>query len=162
MSELLGVGTKRTKATILETPQNVTRSAIIPLSPSFCSDRMYNLKPLQGRFATDTCYADINSLCGNTCCQVYSHIVGFFDCYPKLNARGDSLRETLDDFVHYFGLPDHLTFDGLQSQVGKNTKFKKNLCRYRINHHIATLRQPNENPAEGVIREIKHCFNRSM
>ena len=73
---------------------------------------MYNLKRLQGRFATDTFFADMKSLHGNTCCQLYSHKVGFASCYPKLNAKGGSLGETLDDFVHDFGVSDHLTFDG--------------------------------------------------
>ena len=53
----------------------------------------------------------------------------------------------------------NLTFDGFQTQVGKNTRFN-NMNRYRINHHISALRQPNENPDEGAIREIKRRFNR--
>ena len=48
-------------------------------------------------------------------------------CYPKANAKGDSLGETLDDFVHDFGAPEHLTFDGFQSQMGKITHFNKSL-----------------------------------
>ena len=40
-----------------------------------------------------------------------------------------SIGETLDDIVHDFGVPENLTFDGFQYQVGKNRKFNKNLRR---------------------------------
>ena len=119
---------------------------------------MYNLKHLQGRFATDTCYDDMKSIHGNTCCQVDSHKVGFSACHPKPNTKRESLWETLDNFFHEFGVPEHLTFDGFKSQVGQNTKFNKNLRRYRIDHHISAPRWPNKNPAEGAIREIKRYF----
>ena len=99
---------------------------------------------------------------GKTCCQVYSHKVGFYACHPKLNARGDNIRETLDDFVHDFGVPEHLAFDGFQSQVWGNMNFNNNLCRYRIDHHISAPRRPNKNSAEGSIREIKRRFYRTM
>ena len=123
---------------------------------------MYNLKRLQGRFATDTFYADMKYLHGNTCCQVYSHKVGFYACYPKLNVKGGSLGEALDDFVHDFGVPEHVTFDCFQYQFGPNTKFNKNLRRYRIYHHISAPRRPNKNSDEGAIREIKSRFYRTM
>ena len=69
-----------------------------------------------------------------------------------------SLGETLDDFVDDFGASEHLTFDGFQSQVENNTKFFKNLCKYNVDHHVSAPRRPNENPAEGAIREIKYRF----
>ena len=84
----------------------------MPLSQRYRSYYMYNIKRLLGRFATDTFYADMKYLHGNTCCQVYSHKVGFCACYPKLNAKEGSLGESLDDFVHDFGVPEHVTFDG--------------------------------------------------
>ena len=108
---------------------------------------MYNPKRLQWRFATDTFYAGMKYFHGNIFCQVYSHKLGFSACYPNLNVKGGSIVETLDEFVHEFGVPEHLTFYIFQSQVGKNTKFNKNLCRYMIGRHIYAPRQPNENPA---------------
>ena len=71
---------------------------------------------------------------------------------------GDSLGQALDDFVHNFGAPMHLTFDGHQSQVGKKTWFFWGLHKYKIEHHVSSPRRPNENPAEGTIREIKRRF----
>ena len=84
----------------------------MPLIRRYRSDLMYNLKRLQGHFSTNTLFADMKSLHAKTCCQVYLHKVRFAACYPKLNAKGDSLVETLDDFVHDFGSPEHLTFYG--------------------------------------------------
>ena len=75
---------------------------------------------------------------------------------------GGGIGETLDDFVHDFGVPEHLTFDGFQSKVGENTKFNKNIRRYRINNHSSALRQPNKNTSKGAIRETKRRFYRTM
>ena len=116
---------------------------------------MYNLKRLQGCFAIDTFFSNMKSLHTNTCCQVYSHKVDFSICYPNLNTKGGSLGETLDDFVHDFGAPEHLTFNVFQSQVGKNANFFKNIRKYNIDHHVFSPLRPNEKPAEDAIREIK-------
>ena len=70
----------------------------------------------------------MKSLQANTCCQVYYHKVVFAACYPNLNAKGDSLGETLEHSVNEFGAPEHLTFDGFQSQVGNINNFFKNIC----------------------------------
>ena len=160
--ELWGIGPKRARATLLATTQMGICSAILPLTRRYRADRMYNIKRLDGKFATDTFYADMKSIHGNTCCQVYSHKVGFQACYPKINATGNSLGETLDDFVHDFCAPSHLTFDGHQSQVGKKTCFFKSLQKYRIDHHVWAPRRPNENPAEGTICELKRRFYTTM
>ena len=128
LAELWGIGPKRAKATLLTTTQNGIRSVILPLSWQYRADQMYNIKRSRGRFTTDTFFSDMRkSIHGNTCCQVFSHKVGFQACYLKPNAKGESLREALDDFVHDFGAPEHLTFDGHQSQVGKKTRFYKGI-----------------------------------
>ena len=58
----------------------------------------------------------------------YIHIqLGSLLATLSLMRGGGSLRETLDEFVHYFGVPEHLTFDGFQYQVRKNTKNGKPL-----------------------------------
>ena len=102
LSKLWHISPKRAKATFLGTTQHGIRSAILPLTRCYCADQMYNIKCLRGHFATDTFFADMKSLHGNTCCQIYLHKVGFAACYPKPNTKGDSLGKTLDDFVHEF------------------------------------------------------------
>ena len=141
------IGPNKARATIRVTTQNGVRSAIMPLSRRYRSDRMYNVKRLRGRFATDTVYAIEKSLHGNTCAQILSHKIGFSACYPMLSAKGDSVGNTLNDFVHDFGVSEHLTFDGAQVQVGKKTLFQPTLNKHRVKYHISAPRRPNENPA---------------
>ena len=94
LAELCYIGPKRDKAAMKATTQNLIQSSIIPLSRHYRSDQMYNLKILQGRFATDTFFSDIKSLHANTCCLVYLHEIGFAAFYPNLNVKGFSLGET--------------------------------------------------------------------
>ena len=77
--------------------------------------------------------------------------------YLKANTKGESLGKTLADFIHNFGAPEHLTFDGHQLHVGKNTRFYKGLRKYNI-EHVSVPRRPDENLAEGTIRELKPHF----
>ena len=162
LAELWQIGPKRARATLDATTQHGVRSAILPLSRRYRSDRMYSVKHLRNRFATDTVYSDIKSLLGNTCAQVYTHKIGFAVCYPLTAAKGDAVGHTLSDFVHDFGAPDHITFDGAQVQVGKKTLFQKNLRKFFIDYHVSSPRRPNENPAEGSIREIRRRWYRIM
>ena len=80
----------------------------------------------------------------------------------QINTKWDNLGDTLNDFVHDFGSPEHLTFSGFQSQVGKNTKLFKNLCKYNVGHYVSAPQRPNEKPAEGATREIKRRFYQVM
>ena len=68
---LYPISPKCAKAKITSTTQNLIRSVIMPLSRRYCYDLMYNLKRIQGRFATNTLFADMKSLHATTCCQVY-------------------------------------------------------------------------------------------
>ena len=79
----------------------------------------------------------------NTSCQVYQHKVGFAACYPKLNAKENSLGETLYDLVYDFGAYEYITFYGFQYQVGKNSKFFKDFSKYNIYHHVSAPQRPN-------------------
>ena len=162
IAKLWGIGIKRARAILDVTMQRGIRSAILPLSCRYRADRIYNLKRLDGRFATDTLFSDVKSLLQNTCAQIYSHKVGFQCVYPMVNSTGDSIEQSYRDFCHDFGVPEHLTFDGYSAQVGKNTQFMKLLRKYNTKYHISSPRRPNENPAEGSIREIKKRWYRIM
>ena len=75
---------------------------------------------------------------------------------------GENLGTSLLDFIHEYGAPAKLTFDGHKSQVGESTKFKQILRRYDIPFHVTAPRRPNENPAESQIRRIKTRWYRIM
>ena len=162
LSELWGIGLHRAQATLDVTTQRGTRSAILPLSRRYRADRHFNMKRLDGKFATDTLFADIRSLNSHTCAQVYSHKCGFSVCYPMDDATGSSIGYSLSDFCNDFGIPSHLTFDGAMNQRGRSTLFMKNIRTYNIEYHISAPRRPNENPAEGSIQLLKRRWYRIM
>ena len=160
--ELWFIGPKRAYATLGATTQNGVRSAILPMSRCYQADRMYGVKRLYGRFVSDTFFINTKSLHHNTCAQVFSHKCGFSACYPMQSTKGEAIGDSLYNFVHDFGAPEHLTFDGFQSQVGRNTKFRRGLRHYNIDWHVSAPRRPNKNPAEGTICKIKCRFYQVM
>ena len=162
IADLWGVGRAKAVATLKATTQRGIRSAILPLSRRYRADRMYNVKRLNSKFATDTLWADHTSLHQNKYAQLYSHKNGFAATYPLEQATGDSIGSSLQDFISDFGAPFHLTFDGASAQVGRNTLFMKTLRKYSINYHVSGARRPNENPAEGSMRELKKRWYRIM
>ena len=125
LAESWGIGPKQAKATLLATTQRGTQSALLPLSRRYRADRMYRMKRLNTKFATDTFFSDIKSLNQNTCRQVFSTKFGFSAVYTMPRATGDTIGQSLIDFSHDFGVPEHLTFDGAMAQVGKGTLFMK-------------------------------------
>ena len=160
IAEIWNIGLQKAKQTIEASTQNGIRSALMPLTRRYRSDRMYNIKRLRGRFATDIFFASIRSLHGNSCTQIYSHKVGFSVCYPLTHANGEQVGRSLGDFVHDFGAPEHLTYDGAMVQVGTKTLFHQNVRRYNIQTHVSAPRRPNENPGEAAIREVKRRMYR--
>jgi hypothetical protein len=162
IAELWCIGPKRAKATLNATTQRGIRSAILPLSRRYRADRMYNLKRLNGRFATDTLYADIKSLNQHKYAQMFTHKNGFAVCYPIDRLLGNHLGYAFRDFIHDYGIPEHLTMDGASNQTGSNTMFMQLIRKHNIKHHVSSPRRANENPAEGSIREVKKRWYRVM
>lgn len=156
------IGPERAKATLKATTQRGTRSAILPLSRRYKADRMFNVRRLAGKFATDTLWATTKSIHGHVASQVYSHKCGFNAVYNIRAATGEEIGFTARDFIHDFGAPEHLTSDGAMAQTGPNTLFTKTIRRAEIHHRVSAPRRPNENPAEGSIRELKKRLYRIM
>ena len=157
LSELWCIGPQRAKQTMRVTTQRGVRSAIMPLSRRYRADRRFNKRRLVHKFATDTLYPERKSLHQNTRAQVYSAKHGFTACYPLTQAIGDEIGQSLSDFISQYCIPEHLTFDGASAQLGRNTLFMKNIRRHEIKYHVSVLRRPNENPAEGLIHELKNA-----
>ena len=121
------IGFRRAEATIEATTQNLTRSAILPISRRYRADRNYNIKRLNSKFSTDTIYGELKSLLQNVAAQVYTTKFGFASVYPITGFDGTTIGNTLKDFISDYGVPEHLTFDGALVQTGKNTEFMKTI-----------------------------------
>ena len=117
---------------------------------------MYNAKRLNCKLSCDTIWSDIQSLLQNNCAQVYTHKCGFAVPYPLQRATDDIVGHSLQNLIHEYGAPAHLTFDGAAIQTGKNTFFMKTLLKYEIQYYILSPRRLNESLSEGSIREINH------
>ena len=67
---------------------------------------------------------------------------------------------SLSSFISDFGVPEKLTYDGAAVQVGRHTTFQEVIRKNEIQAHVSGPRRPDENPAEGFIREIKKKWYR--
>ena len=154
------IGPKKAQATLKATLQQGTRSAILPLSRRYKADRNFRTKQLRRKFSTDTLYADAKSLNGNIAAQLYPHKCGFTVIYPMPKADGEHIGQSLNDFIHEWGVPEYLTFDGHMTQKGQGTDFMKTIKKHHMNWHISQPYWPTENPAEGAIWEVKRSYYR--
>ena len=160
LSERFNISTERARATLRATTQRGTRSAILPLARRYRADRFIQKPLLKGHFSTDTAYFRHKSLRGNTCSQIYFHKSGFYTNTNMPKADDGHVGPTLTKFVSDFGIPERLTMDGAVVQTGRHTSFMSTIRRCQIDHHISHPYKPNENPAEGGIRELKRRFYR--
>jgi hypothetical protein len=163
IAERFGIGPTRAQRTLLRvTTQRAVRSAILPISRRYRADRVFGVKRLNGKFATDTAYGKVRSLRGNIGSQLYFHKCGFKASYPIQKINGDHVGDTLTQFISDYGAPEHLTFDGASVQTGPKTRFMDAIRKYEIKHHVSGPRRPNENPAEQSIHEVKKRWYRIM
>ena len=162
IDDLWYIGLKISQATLGATTKMGIRYAILPLSRRYRADRVFSMRRLNARFATDNLFSDVNSLNQNTCERVFSHTVGFNATYPMVSLIGESLGYSYRDFSHDFGIIEHLTFDGYSAQVSPNTLFMKTVRKYDTQYHISSSLIPNENRAEGSISELKKRWYRIM
>ncbi len=155
LADRFAIGIQRARDTLKATLQKGTRSAILPIARRYRADRRFRVRRLEGKFATDTVWAKTKSLRGNVCSQIYSHKCGFNSTYHMEKANNKNVGRSLKSFIHQYGAPAHLTYDGAAVQVGRHTIFQDTLKTYEIDSHVSGPRRPNENPAEGAIRDIK-------
>lgn len=154
LAEKFGISIPRAQRTLRVTTQRGVRSAILPISRRYGADRMFAIRRLNGKFATDTAYGKVNSLRGNIGSQLLSHKCGFKVCFPLQKIDGNSVGFAVTQFISDFGVPERLTFDGASVQTGPKTRFMDAIRRYEIKYHVSGPRRPNENPAEQVIHEL--------
>ena len=160
LSDIFCIGLERAKQTLQVTRQRGTRSAILPIGRRYRADLMYDVKRLNGKFATDTLWGKVNSIRNNKASQIYSHKCGFKAVYHMKTANNENVGQSLKDFIFDYGSPSHLTYDGAAVQVGSKTLFQETVRKADIKCHVSGPRRPNENPAESAIRDVKSRWYR--
>jgi hypothetical protein len=148
LSERWCIGLAQATNTIQVTTQQGIRSATLPLSRRYKADRVFEV---DGR---------CKSMDGNRYAQVFATKDLFVTVYPmeSKSMAGEGLLQ----FIHDYGRPEHLKFDGSREQNGRKMEFMKNVRKYSINHKITEPERPNHNFAEGLIREIRKKWFRIM
>ena len=158
LSEMWGISIATAAKTLKRTSQRFLRSAILPLSRRYRVDRMFHRKTLSGDWSTDTMDARLKSLEGNKFAQVFANKAYFSRIYP-MDSKGKA-GNALRLFCQEFGVPESLTFDGSKEQNGKHTEFMKQIRTHNINYHVSEPGQHNQNPVEGVMRELRRKWYR--
>ena len=160
LSERWQIGLEVAKETIKRTTQRLSRSAVMPLARRYRADRQFQTKRLDGKWATDTMDGRVKSLDGNRYGQVFSNGTFFAEIYPIARKKDAGLA--LKAFILELGVPEELTIDGSKEQTKPNTEFMKCCRRNDIKVHRTEPERPNQNPAEGVIREVRRRWFRTM
>jgi hypothetical protein len=103
---------------------------------------------------------DANHLKAIIYAQVFANKGYFSRIYPMNSKKkaGDALQL----FCQEFGVPERLTFDGSKEQKEPGTEFMKQIRCHNIDYHISEPDLHNQNPVEGVIRELRRKWYRIM
>ncbi len=139
---------KKAKSTLLPTTQHFKRSAKLPIIRRYRADRFHDIKKLDSKFSADTIWADVKSINQHKYAQAYTHKCEFAVVHPIDNMTRDSIGQTLLDFIHDFGIPTTLTFDGHESQLGEGSVFMKTIRKYNIKFHMSEPWRPEQNHTE--------------
>ena len=160
LSERWSISVAQAKLTLAATTQRLKRSAVMPLSRRYRADRMFGVKRLDCIMSTDTMHAKNTSVHGEKYCQVFGTKEFFVEAYPI--AKKSDCHEALERFIRDYGAPDTLVYDGAQEQVGPKTEFQAKVRKYGIKGHTTEKERSNQNPVEGVIRELRKRWYREM
>jgi hypothetical protein len=116
---------------------------------------MFKTKRLAGKWPSG-----VKLLDGNQYAQVFSTGGFFAQVYPM--ARKADAGLALKSFIMEFGDPDDLTIDGSKEHNLKGTEFMKNCRRNNIQVTRTEAERRNQNPAEGVIPEVRWSWFQNM
>ena len=156
------IGLQAAKDTLKVTTQHGIRHAIHPLKRRYRTDNMsLSLRRLNTRFYTDTLFAKVTSLKGNTCAQIFvTNDIGFVRVYPmsSKSQAGEALRDLADDV----GIPNEIACDGASEQVGPKSDFMKTVNYLRTRIKQTEPYSPWQNIAESGIRELKKRWKHRM
>jgi hypothetical protein len=160
LSERWQIGLEQAKETLKRTTQRLARSAVMPLARRYKADRAFQTKRLDGMWASDTMDGRVKSIDGNRYAQVFSNGSYFAEIYP-MASKADA-GTALKTFIMELGVPAELTIDGSKEQTNTKTLFQKCCRKNDIKVTRTEPERPNQNPAEGVIREVRRRWFRTM
>ena len=116
---------------------------------------------LSTRFYTDTLFAKVKSIKGNTCAQVFAtNDIGFVRVHPMTSKAqaGEALRGLAEDV----GVPNEIVCDGAAEQVGPKSDFYKTVNYLKTRIKRTEPYSPWQNNAESAIRELKKRWKHRM
>ena len=154
------IGLDTAKKTLQTTTQRLVRSAVLPLSRRYKADRIFQLPRLQGTWFTDTVYGRVKSKDGNRYGQIFANESYFATIYP-MDSKGKA-GEALRTFCREFGVPEKLIVDGSKEHTERGTEFMKQVNSNGISLKISEPGMHNQSPAEGVVREVRRRWYRTM
>ena len=160
LSERWGISVAQAALTLKATTQKYVRSALLPLARRYRVDRMFGQRSFKAHVYTDTMDARVQSIHGNRYGQVFATKDFFVEVYP-MKSKGDC-GEAFSEFITDYGVPLKMTFDGSKEQTNPGTDFMKKVRKYNVDYHVSEPERPNQNPAEGVIRELQRKWFRMM
>ena len=161
LSEIWNISVDQARMTLDATTQHHVRSAIMPLSRRYRTDRMFEPKRLLGIMASDTMDPRCESLHGDhRYAQVFGNKQMFCEAYPI--AAKANCNDALKQFILEYGAPEVMITDGSPEQIGKNAEFQATLRKNKVKARFTNTYSPNMNPVESVIRELRKRWYRAV
>ena len=149
LSKRWSISIAQVALTLKATTQRLKRSALMPLSRRYRTDRMFGGKRLNCMMATNTLDSRVKSIHGQQYCQVFGNKDFFVEAYP-IEKRSDC-HEALDRFVRDYRASDVMQYYGAPEQVGPHTKFQSNMRKYGVKRHTAeTKKDPTRTLSKGL------------
>ena len=162
LARIWKVGLKAAGDTLKATTQMVIRHSLHPLHKRFRTEnaqlRYQRLGGRFGRFTSDTMFAKVKSIRGNTMAQVFANDVDYVKLIPmrRKGEAGDSLVE----FIQDTGIPSELHTDMAKEEI--LGKWKEVIRKYEIKPTMSEPYSPWQVGAERSIREIKKSTRHIM
>ena len=155
VSKKFRCGLETAKNTLKRTTQRGVRRGINPLFRRYRTDHAdLNRRRLNLTMSTDALFVTTKSLAGNKVAQLYT-TGNYTKVYPMANKDGDNTGDTLSDICRNVGIPKTLVCDLASEQVGRHTKFMKEVRRLGIDLKNAEKGQHKQNHlAEAEINQV--------
>ena len=154
------VGRSVAERTLKATTQRAVRTVALPTVERRwpTGDRPLRYRRLHHQVFHDTMFANLKSLRGNKCCEIYATDFGWSRAFPM--EKESNVGETLDLFLSRYGIPEALVSDNAKAYIGGS--FKKKAKEAGVFCKLTDPYSPWQNRAEGEIREIKRLAGRWM